>query len=351
MGRRKVVMENLKRILIVDDSEIDREVLKSIFSDEFEVIETDNGYSALEIILKKKEHLDAIVLDVSMPVLDGLSVLRILRENNFEDAPVFMITAEATKDNVEKASQYKISEFIKKPFDRDEILRRLRLKLGVMAKQKLTETDIEETRKYISDLDAIYEKHLSFTGENNSHNERIADLMKIMLEKYMADTKGAELNEFQAEVISKAAYFCDIGNMLIPDTPAFKASKNDKTGNDVYQEHTVLGAGIIRLNYSENCRYFVQVCADMCLHHHERCDGTGFPHGISGNNISVYTQMCGLADRFDSLYFKYREHNELQFDFVISELAQDNGAVSREIFSLLTDSKADIVAYYNSNYM
>lgn len=114
-------MEERKRILIVDDSEIDRTVLKSIMEDEFEVIEADNGYSALEIMLKKKEHLDVLLLDVSMPLLDGLNVLRILRENNLDDIPVFMITAEATKDNIEKASQYNITEFIRKPFNREEI--------------------------------------------------------------------------------------------------------------------------------------------------------------------------------------------------------------------------------------
>ena len=159
MSEEKII-DDLKHILIVDDSEIDREILKQILVGEFRVTEEDNGYSALEIILKKKEHFDAILLDVSMPVLDGLNVLRILRENNVEDIPIFMITSEAAKDNIEKALQYNISEFIKKPFDKDEILKRVILKLGVSAKSGFADADIKEMRRYIDDLEAIYNPYL-----------------------------------------------------------------------------------------------------------------------------------------------------------------------------------------------
>ncbi len=131
-------MENLKRILIVDDSEIDREILRNMMDEEFEVSEAVNGYYALDLILKKGETFDAILLDVSMPFCDGMRVLRVLRENNLRDIQIFMITAEATMENIEKASQYRVAEFIKKPFDREEVLKRLRAKLGVEKKINLT---------------------------------------------------------------------------------------------------------------------------------------------------------------------------------------------------------------------
>lgn len=343
-------MEKLKRILIVDDSEIDREILKSIFANEFDIIEADNGYSALEIILNKKEHLDAVLLDVSMPVLDGLSVLRLLREENFDNVPVFMITAEATKDNIEKASQYNISEFIRKPFDRDEILKRVRLKLGVMTKHSLTDVDIAETKRYITALTTIYDRYLNNFTEEKERNERRSDLMKLLLKNYSA-AKGKETDDARIDIISKAAYFCNIGNMLIPNPPSDTEAVNGKMNSEAYQQHTVIGAELIQLNYSEHCKYFVQICADMCLHHHERYDGKGFPHGIYGNNNSVPTQMCGLLDRFDALFFRYREHNKIQFDFVVGELGKDNGAFSPEVLALLANSRFDILAYYNKNYI
>lgn len=345
------MMENLKKILIVDDSEIDREVLKSILADEFRVVEADNGYSALETILKKEEDLDAILLDVSMPVLDGLSVLRILRENDFDNVPVFMITAEATKDNIEKASQYNISEFIRKPFDREDILKRVRSKLGVTEKVGLTETDIEETRRYISDLESIYARYLSFSGKDNLHDERRADFMKMLLEKCPTIEKGTEYDGVWIEIICKATYFCNIGNMLLQNIPVDMETADEETVNDMKRQHAVMGADFIKLNYSRHCRWFVQICADMCLHHHERYDGNGFPHGIGGSQISIYTQICSLLDKFDELFFKYSRHNEMQFDYVINQLKEDEGLVSDEVFSLLVESKADIINYYNENYV
>lgn len=342
------MIENRKKILIVDDSEIDREILKSIVNDEFEVIEANNGYSALEIIMKQKEHFDALLLDVSMPVLDGLSVLRLLRENNFEDVPVFMITAEATKDNIEKASQYKVAEFIKKPFDRDEILRRLRLRLGVMGNDQLSDRDVKETKRYILHLGSIYDRHLSMLNVDKGGNVRRVELMRILLQKAPDIAKETDLDKLRIDIISSAAYFCDIGYMLIPNK--LGGIEKDKSKN-MNQDHTVLGSDLIQLNYSKRCSFFVQICADMCLHHHERYDGKGYPHGMIGNKNSIYTQMCGLADRFDKLFFKYTEHNEMQFDFVSNKLAADEGTISEELLSLLNDCKKDILSYYGTNYV
>lgn len=338
-------MSDLKTILIVDDSEIDRVVLKNILCNDFNVVEADSGYAALEILLKSKTHLDAMLLDISMPVLDGFGVLRILKENNAGDIPVFLITAEATKDNVAKAASFDISEFVRKPFDRDDILKRLRLKLGVVSDYKLSDADITETHKYVASLQSIYTTYLNNFGEEKGHYKRVADVMRIMLEKY-ASTYG-RLDKVHIEIISRASYFYDIGRMAVPNK-IFTATKLEDAERDIYHSHTVLGGELIHLNTSEHCRYFVQVCADMCTHHHERYDGKGFPHKIVGSNNLIYTQMCRLAARFDTLFYKYREHNGAQFDFAMADIVQDKGAVGEEVLSLLSQCKSDIIAHYKS---
>lgn len=361
-------MDDLKKILIVDDSEIDREILKSILEDEFELIEADNGYAALDIVLEKKEPVDAVLLDVSMPFIDGLSVLRILRERNVDDVAVFMITAEATKDNIEKASQYNIAEFIRKPFDREDILNRVRSKLGVEPKSNLTEADIDETKRYMADLERMYNSYLDLSGNNKGCDERRESFMRILLNRYFAVENKSAADSFQTDMICKAAYLCNIGNMFLQSIPQEKGAGNAITGSDIsnaaagsdesntmdndrYQKHTVIGADILQLNYSKHCRRFVKLCADICLNHHERYDGKGFPNGRFGNNISVYAQMCGLLERFDELFFSYSRHNALQFDYVINQLRSDDGLVSEEVLLLLEDCKADIINYYNKNYI
>jgi len=340
-------MENFKKILIVDDSEIDREILKSILNDEFYIAEAKNGYAALEIILKKREEFDAILLDVSMPILDGLSVLRILRENNFNNIPIFMITAEATKDNIQKASHYNIAEFIKKPFDREEIIKRVRLKLGVTKKVGITKLDIDETKRYIADLESVYTRYLSLIGKDDSSDKRRGDLMKMLLENSPAVEKDTEYDLFWIEMMSKAAYFCNIGNMLLPVSQDNTDQANKRDDDEMYKLHTVMGSEFMKLNYSGYCRSFVQICADMCLYHHKRYDKKGFPHGIYSSSNSLYIQICGLLEKFDEMFIKYSRQNEMQFDYVINQLKCDEGLASDEAFSLLTNCKFDIIKYYN----
>lgn len=351
-------MGDLKKILLVDDSEIDREILKSILEDEFELIEADNGDLALEIILEKKEAVDAVILDVSMPVLDGLSALRILREKSADDVAVFMITSEATKDNVEEAAQYNIAEFIRKPFDRTDILNRVRTKLGVEPKKNLTMSDIEETKNYIKDLKYIYDRWLRLSNKDKGRDERREEFMRILLRKHYAVSGETEADSFQTEMLCNAAYLCNIGEMILPNVPS--GEKNEKAeGRDTsaknddnqYKKHTVFGADIVQLNHSKHCRRFVKICADICLNHHERYDGNGFPNGRFGNNISVYAQMCGLLEKFDDMFFNYSKHNERQFDYVVNQLQSDIGLVSPEVMLLLEDGKQDIIRYYNKNYI
>lgn len=342
-----MVENEKKKLLIVDDSEIDRAVLTSILKGSFDILEADNGYSAMEVLQQEYNALSAVLLDVSMPVLDGFSVLRLMKDNKMDRIPVFLITAEATKDNVQKAMQFNVVEFIRKPFDREEILKRLKIKLGYNAYYNLrdiTSNDIVEMKEYISRLESIYKSYLSNFGRDFGHYRRMAGLMKILLAKYNV-RKELKLEGEIMEIISGAAAFCDIGFMIVPNK--FNVSEIDGMDDELYQSHTKQGARIIRLNTSKQCEFFVHICADMCLHHHQKYDGSGFPDRIFKNDNSAYTQMCRIVDLFDGLFYKYREHNELQFEFVMSELAHDRAGVSPEIFSMFSECKFNVVMYYN----
>ncbi len=341
-------MGNLKRILIVDDSEIDRAILRNMLSEEFQVVEADNGYTAFDVIMKMGEkYFDAVLLDISMPLFDGISVLRVLRENNLQDIPVFMVTAEATKENIEKASRYNITEFIKKPFDREDVIKRVRDKLGLTKKVGFTKEEIDETRKYISDLEYIYNHYLSLFGRDKGVDARRSYCMKVLLEKARTLKMEAPTEPFMVELLCKAAYLCNIGQMFLPNiSSAIKPVDGDKDF-ETYQQHTILGADLVRLNYSQDCRQFVELCAEICLHHHERFDGKGFPHGIGGHDISVYAQMCGLLERLEELFFYYGKHSAARFDRVINQLKDDFGFSSNNVLFLLIESKDEIIRYYS----
>ncbi|MBR2876060.1 MAG: response regulator, partial [Clostridia bacterium] len=114
--------EDKKRLLIADDSFIDREILHHILENYFEITDAKNGYEALDLLIKKEEKYDAMLLDVMMPVIDGFSVLHLMKNNGIEGIPIIMMTAEATKENVRRAAEYGITSFVSKPFDAEMVL-------------------------------------------------------------------------------------------------------------------------------------------------------------------------------------------------------------------------------------
>lgn len=179
-----------KRLLLVDDSEIDRRILRNILSKRFEIIEVGNGYAALELLMKKGSGIDGMLLDISMPVLDGFDVLRVMTENNIK-LPVALVTAEATAENVKHASQFGISDFISKPFDSQTVLDKICRIFGVSVEAGQEKEPEEKAAvgsetyvvdSYISKLKAIYDIFLKNSGLDPSHCEREDNLPQRLAE-------------------------------------------------------------------------------------------------------------------------------------------------------------------------
>lgn len=338
-----------KRLLIVDDMEIDRIILKSVLSREFDIQEASNGNMAFEYLTTQGDQLDAILLDIAMPHIDGFDVLRFISDKGLAQIPVFLVTAEPTRDNVQRALQYNIAGFIGKPFDREDILRRLRSRLGVIPEYELKNEDLRETRAYIADLDALYKTYLTNFGLDDTHFKIRADLMRIMLTTYNKTTRELRMNSDAVDLVSKAAYFCDIGEMLVPDKrlQLISASQAQNKLPELQQAHPQLGSSLIRLNRAKSCEYFVEICASMCLHHHERWDGKGYPDGIVGKNNSVFNQLCRLVDEFDMLRSKFFGDKARPVRFVIKRMTGGNESmVEPKLYALLEDCEPQFVDYY-----
>lgn len=336
-----------KQLLIVDDSEIDRMILKSILSKDFDITEANNGNMAFEYITKQGDQLDAILLDIAMPHIDGFDVLRFIADKQLTDIPVFLVTAEPTRENVEKALQYSIAEFISKPFDQEDVLRRLRSRLGVVPEYNLKTEDVKATWAYIDDLEAVYKAFLTNFGRDDAHYKIMVDLMRILLINYNKTSRELRMNNDAVDLVSKAAYFCDIGEMLIPDKRLQLMSAGGGNFQELQRSHPQLGASIIRLNRSPDCQYFVEVCASMCLHHHERYDGKGYPDGIVGKNNSVFCQLCHLVDEFDEMRSKFFGDKARPVKFVVKRLVGEGATmVDDMLLALLEDCEPQIVDYF-----
>lgn len=338
--------QDMKKVLIVDDNMVDRTILKAMLEKTFEVIEADSGNKAFEHISTKGGELDAILLDLSMPHIDGFDVLNFMREKGIDEIPVFVVTTEGTKQNVMKAFQYNISGFIKKPFAREDVLERLRSRVGVIPEYDLTKEELLETMNYIDDLKIVYKAYLSNFEKSDIRYKRRSDLMKIMLETYSNMEGGKELNPDSIDLISKAAYFCDIGEMMIPE--GRKESRSNASKNQEMEErHTILGSDLIRLNKSRACRYFVEVCASMCLHHHERYDGGGYPYRIKGKRNAIYNQICRVLDELEEKRSKFYDDNAKSIKVIISHVVTDGMSLAgEEVYELLKECEPQIIRYY-----
>ncbi len=355
--------EQRKRIMIVDDSDIDREILKNILENDYDVIEESNGYSALEKILSRKTNIDALMLDISMPIVDGFAVLGILQCNEINDLPVIMITSEATRENVFKAVGYGITEFIGKPFDPDVILQRLRGILAIPEKaapekepeestaflryhyDNLSNRDIKKSNEYFDRLKSLFVDFIKNRSIDESHYIRVAKIVRILVERYAALNKQLKLTSDHIDLIFKAAYLHNIGMMALPDN-CLDETNLAPEDMAVFESHTQAGAKIIRLNTSPSCSYFVDICSDICMHHHERFDGAGFPHGLKAADNSIYAGFCGLAADFDRIFIKRIAFDENQFDFVMSELEFAGAKYNPEVIRLFKECKKLILLLY-----
>ena len=338
--------QDRKKLLIVDDTEIDRILLKSILCKEFEILEANSGNAAFEYITAKGSQIDGMLLDISMPNIDGFDVLKFMADKGLNNIPVFLVTAEPTRENVEKAIQYNISDFIGKPFDREDVLRRVRSRLGLIPDFSLNAEDMKATEAYISELEILYNRYLTNFNKDATHYKVMVDLMNILLTNYSKTLRDAKLTPDSIKLISKAAYFCDIGEIFVPDKRLQTLLTHTEV-QDLHHGHPSLGASLIRLNRAKSCEYFVEVCSSMCLHHHERYDGQGYPDGLLEENNSIYNQMCRLVDEFEMMRSKFYGDKSRPVKFVIRRLVNDSpGMVTPMLYYLLEDCEQQIIDYF-----
>ncbi len=359
--------EQRKRIMIVDDSDIDREILKNILETEYDIYEETNGYDALEHVIEDKINVDAVMLDISMPIFDGFAVLEIMKNNNIKNIPIIMITSEATKENVFKAVQFGVNEFIRKPFDPQFTLNRLRTifnmppieKLEITEEQNdescevLSSRDVEKTHEYIDKLKRLFNdffENRTFEDEesmNEQHYIRVEHIMNLLVKQYSTENPKLKLTKEHVKIISAAAYLHDFGMITMPDECILE-EKCTGTSLNIYYKHTSIGSKIIKFNSSPACKFFVDICSEICLNHHEYWDGSGFPKKQIGikDNGTIFPNLCTLTADFDKKFIKRKSYDINQFNFIMNEINLSGKKYNPEAIKLFEKCKNAIIVIY-----
>ena len=309
-------MSNEERgvLLIVDDDAINRAVLEEIFAADYAIEEAENGAAGLEKILVEPDRLCAVLLDVVMPVMDGLEVLRRLRQEDLlRRIPVFLITAEAGDQVLREAYSLGVMDVISKPVVPYLVRRRVRSVIELFqARRQLSRTVESQRERLLRQAEEIIALNQGMvetlataiefrSEESGDHVRRIHDITKSLLSE---TALGKDLAPEEIEEIALASILHDVGKIAVPDAILNKPGRLTAEEFEVMKTHTVQGAALLdripQLHRHRSYRYAV----DIARHHHERWDGRGYPDGLKGDEISLWAQVVSLADVYDALSCK-----------------------------------------------
>ncbi len=309
-------MENQNRetLLIVDDDAINREILKEIFAPDYAVREAEDGRSGLREILTGPERLCAVLLDVVMPEMDGLEVLRRLRRTGLlERLPVFLITAEASDSVLKEAYGLGVMDVISKPVVPYVVRRRVQSVIELFqARRRLSLTVESQRERLLRQAEEIIELNQGMvealaaaiefrSEESGDHVRRIHDITEYL---FCQTELGRGLESGEIGEIALAAILHDVGKIAVPDAILNKPGRLTPEEFAVMKTHTIRGAELLdripQLRQHRAYRYAV----DIARHHHERWDGRGYPDGLKGDQLSLWSQVVGLADVYDALSCK-----------------------------------------------
>ena len=307
-------MSQQNTILIVDDDEINRAILEEIFSPDYAIAQAADGREGLAAIRAGEDSLCAVLLDVVMPELSGIQVLRELKESGLTARlPVFLITAEASDSVMREAYQLGVMDVISKPVLPFVVRRRVESVIELFqARRRLGEkvesqqADLLRQAQRIIRLSQGMVEALSTaiefrSEESGGHVQRIRRITQHLLEH---TPLGEGLSQEEIDQIALASIMHDVGKIAVPDAVLNKPGKLTPEEFEVMKTHTTQGAKLLDQipQFREDSLY--PYARDIALHHHERWDGRGYPEGLVGDEISIWAQIVSLADVYDALSCK-----------------------------------------------
>lgn len=299
--------ENKYKILIADDSEMNRMILTDILGDEYEILEAEDGVQAVTILQKMGAEISLVLLDIVMPRMDGFEVLAMMNRYKWiEDIPVIMISAENSASYVERAYELGVTDYISRPFDTLIVQRRAVNTIMLYAKQRklvgMVADQIYEREKSSSLMVQILSHIVEFrNGESGLHVVHINTLTEMLLRRLLQKTDKYHIGYGDISLISTASALHDIGKIAIPGEILNKPGRLTKEEFEIMKTHSMVGAKMLEELPFQQEEPLVRVAYEICRWHHERYDGRGYPDGLKGDEIPISAQIVALADVYDAL--------------------------------------------------
>ena len=292
--------KNRSTILIVDDSEMNREMLAEILKDDYDTIEAADGKEAIAAIKAHENEIDLVLLDIVMPEMDGFEVLALMNRYKWIDSiPVIMISAEGDFSFIKKAYDLGVTDYIQRPYQSYPIHRRIDNTLMLYNKQKRLLNIVEEqvyakekdNRTMINILGHIVEFR---NGESGMHVHHIQTITRLLLRRLVQKTDKYDLTEKDILQIITASSLHDIGKIVLEnyveeqDTLVVEEMRFVRT-------HSTLGYELLQ------GRGYSDFVLESILYHHENYDGTGYPANLAGEKIPFGARILRICDVYCAL--------------------------------------------------
>lgn len=309
------------KVLIVDNNEAERAVFIQMLKDDFDLIEADNGETAMQLIENGCEELAVVLLKLMIPKIDGIKMLEIMNEKKLmEKVPVLIIGAAETPDIASRCFDLGISDFIRRPFEERLVRRRVKNTSHIFMRQaeleekvqqqtrtmrkqyqllKLQAEELEKSKMNIIDILGTVVEYRNM--ESNTHIKRVKSITKILAEELMKNYPEYELTPKKIKVIVSASALHDIGKITIPDHILLKPTKVTEEEAECLKSHTTKGCEILKSIQGVWDEEYAKASYEICRYHHERYDGKGYPDGLAGDEIPISAQLVALADVYDEL--------------------------------------------------
>lgn len=304
----KTEMSDSKRkILIVDDSEMNRSLLCDMLSGEYEILEAEDGLEASAILQGREQEIALMLLDIVMPKMDGFALLTVMNKNGWiKSVPVIIISSETVPAYVDRAYDLGVHDYISRPFDERIVQRRVSNTLMLFAKQKeLEHMVIEQIQKRENDnslmIEILSNIVESRNGESGMHILHVRLLTELFLKKLIKMTDKYSISRKDIQLICTASSLHDIGKITIPTKILNKPGRLTDEEFEIMKTHSIEGAKLLKEIPRWEDEPLIKIGYEVCRWHHERYDGKGYPDRLKGDEIPISAQIVALADVYSAL--------------------------------------------------
>ena len=343
------LLQNKSQILLVDDSAMNRMILKEILGGDYRILEAKDGRECMDALQAEAGNLALVLLDINMPVMDGFEVLKAMNANHtIEDIPVIMISSDDSDAAIRRSYELGASDYVNRPFDARIVYRRVTNTIKLYAKQRrLVQMVSDQIRARENNTDmlvGVLSHIVEFrNGESGAHVRHIRIITELLLHRLLEISSQYPITAEQQDNIPLASALHDIGKIGIDEKILNKPGRLTPEEFEVVKTHSMLGAEMLHQLEDFNEQPLLQTAYEIARWHHERWDGRGYPDGLKGDAIPISAQLVALADVYDALtsercYKKAFSHEKA----VQMILNGECGAFNPLLLHCLTDIQTDL---------